>query len=301
MTKQSAFALVSLFFILSSAIAVQGFKWDTYQGVTQWRVLVVEDETGCGGSRKESTHTIDVQHSFEIVNVGDLGHGPTKGKFTGNIIHVTSRKIRDGSGYSTLTDFDIVFDDTCEEFGAKYYWDYQDSYSRCSGSTEWRGTKTGPTPGCPSVSFRSNIVDARSDVILDSKERKYRDVLAKDPGNFWANWDMAELKKKQGDGAEYFKYFNAALSNENIYQKTRAEMKQQALEKLQISAWPTRDKSPILRIEEQNIDQWRGGVVGAITIPPEQASDKSKWHFTLWSLLNPESQNTVNKIVGLPE
>ena len=56
------------------------------------------------------------------------------------------------------------------------------------------------------ASLQAEIDKAEADI-----ETKYQAILAVDPGNAQANWDMAELRKSQGNDADYQTYMNRAL------------------------------------------------------------------------------------------
>ena len=82
---------------------------------------------------------------------------------------------------------------------------------------------------------------------------------------------MAELKKKQGNYNEYFSYFNKAASNENIFQDTREKLKKEEARRLRLSEFPTADKSPILRIEQGELDNWWRTPIYNVNVPKEEA------------------------------
>jgi len=52
-------------------------------------------------------------------------------------------------------------------------------------------------------------------------EAKYKAILATDPNNYWANWDMAQLKLSQGHYEENNYYLMKALGNKNLAEATR--------------------------------------------------------------------------------
>ena len=307
MGKAVNFLILAILAFLLTLQAIAASTFETYQGTTQWRVEVTEDETDCG-SEGPTTETIvvNIEHSQKIATVGGLGHGPARGSFTANTLSVPARTIPDGLGESALFGFDAVFLDDCSMFSAQYRWEYSDPDMECSGTTKLIGTRL-DNQGCPGDSEktegqkRKDILDARAEGDYRHKEALYAAILSKDPENFWANWDMADLKKKQGDYSEFFRYFDKAASNKDIFKNTKEELKKEAAQSLHLSEFPTRGKSPILRIEQDEINSWDGGLIYDVAIPQEQAADKPSLLMKLWTVFVPKSQSIVNEIVGLPE
>ena len=181
------FSLWVILFLIPSVFA----SWETHEGVTSWKVQVTDDLRACGESAKTKVYTFSITHNQKVARIADPVHGMASGTFEGDVLHVVSRTIPDGSGSSKLSAFDVIF--TCTAIQAKYRWDYKDSQMSCSGTTEWRGTRSDGTacPGTitPQPDLAKEITEIRSE------EDKLKAALAKDPKNFWANWDMAELKK----------------------------------------------------------------------------------------------------------
>ncbi|HLC47421.1 MAG TPA: hypothetical protein VJI75_06890 [Candidatus Nanoarchaeia archaeon] len=300
MKKLFAISSVLIFcFLLTQTIATV-WSWENHVGVSQWSVKVIEDETGCGGSSKTESVAVTITHNREIADISDFAHGKMRGTFTGNTLSVPGRTIRDGSGNSRLAPFDMAFAQDCQSFSGEYSWDYSDSYSECSGSTKLRGTRLG-SAYCPGTEEQQLSEIAAARAASADKEDRYKDILAKDPKNFWANWDMAELKKRQGKYDEYLDYVDKATSNEDIFQDTRAKLKKEAANRLHISDFPTKTSSPILRIEMDELNNWNGGFINKVNVPKEEASDKEKWYMKYWTIRIPESYEIINKIVGLPE
>jgi hypothetical protein len=72
-------------------------------------------------------------------------------------------------------------------------------------------------------------------------EGEYQAILAKDPTNFWANSDMAQLRKSQGiwDGNDgYFAYMDKALSNTNIAADTAKTIRDDIVAQYNLATWP---------------------------------------------------------------
>ncbi|MBI4344611.1 MAG: hypothetical protein HY555_03385 [Euryarchaeota archaeon] len=264
---------------------------------------VKDDETGCGGGDVMKSYDVVIQHHRQTVDIGDMGHGKTQGFFTGNWLTMPARTIRDGAGYSKLSVADLDFFSDCSRFVGYYTWQYADSSMSCSGNTKVWGKRL-DGKGCPAVAQKSaeqqrqELADIRANPDIASKERRYKEILEKDPKNFWANWDMAELRKKQGNYNEYFSYFNKAASNENIFADTREKLKKEEARRLRLSEFPTAGKSPILRIEQGELDNWWRTPIYNVNVPKEVTAGKG-WGITIWRLLVPEDKanNMVNKAI----
>jgi hypothetical protein len=79
-------------------------------------------------------------------------------------------------------------------------------------------------------------------------EGGYAAILDKDPNNFWANWDLAELKKSQGKWNEYELYVEKALSNKDIALQTQEEVKKDIANRiLHLPVFPTPDTSYLIQ------------------------------------------------------
>ena len=297
----------SLVFCLLVSQTIAAWTWDTYQGITQWRVDVTEDETGCGADAPTTDSiAVSIQHNLEIADLGNMGHGNSRGAFIGNTLSIPSRTIPDGKGSSKLYAVDLAFTPDCLSFSGKYPWDYEDSEYQCSGSTTLRGKRLdgkdcpGVPQGAKEEELKQKLVDIRAASDNTIKENSYKEILTKDPKNFWANWDMAELKKKQGSYDEYLKYVDMATTNENIDPETRQELKKGAANRLHISDFPTATSSPILRVEMDELNNWNGGFIYNVNVPKE-AANKETWKMKIWTVFNRYSQNLLNDAVGLPK
>ncbi len=78
-------------------------------------------------------------------------------------------------------------------------------------------------------------------------EGEYAAILAKDPDNFYANWDMAQLSKSQGKIDAYVQYINAALSNKNVAVSTRNEVRSNIAASMGEAELPTTQNSYLVR------------------------------------------------------
>ncbi len=308
MANNKAYILFTLMtaLALSNVAAAQTPSWtfDKYVGTTQWQVDLTEDETGCGATElKYESYGVTIQHNLQIADVSSWGHGGARGSFSGNVLSIPGRTIPDGAGESKLYAVDLAFTPDCLGFQGSYRWDYKDSNMQCSGTTTLKGKRSGSIE-CPGVQetqeqARDIILKAREEFDTIQKEKMYQQILDKDPTNFWANWDLAELKKKQGNYNDFFKHFDKAVSNEKIFQDTREKLKEEAANRLRLSELPTKGKSPILRIETGELDNWDGKFLNKITVPKEPT--KAKWYFKIWNLFKPNSYKLVNDAIGLPQ
>ncbi len=299
----SAVLILSLLFLP----IVSAFTWEDYEGTTQWKVAVTEDESDCGGSTKTESYGVSIQHSKQIAEVGNWGHGKTTGAVTGNKLSIPSRTIPDGVGSSYLSDFDITFTSNCMGFDGEYRWDYEDSYMECSGTTKLIGTRDDDDK-CPGAEEEEDlfvvaeeIAEARANEDLSQKEKTYDEILAKDPTNFWANWDMAEVKKKQGKYEEFLDYIDQAASNENIFEEIREELKKEAAKSVHLSEYPTPEKSPILRIEMDELNSWNGGLIHNVNFPKEEATNTNIWNIKVWSIYTNAQSDFIYNLAGIEQ
>jgi len=87
-------------------------------------------------------------------------------------------------------------------------------------------------------------------------EGEYQAILAKDPTNFWANSDMAELRKSQGiwDGSDgYFGYMDKALSNTNIAADTAKTIRDNIVAQYNLAQWPDPSDSAFMDRLERDV------------------------------------------------
>jgi len=108
---------------------------------------------------------------------------------------------------------------------------------------------------------KMNAQDDAAIAAMDKKiEGKYQAILDKDPANFYANMDMAELRKSQGRLDDYIRYVNAALSNTKVAESTAEAIRQDIMAKNNLQEWPTPANSfaiaslgPDVRTSAQNV------------------------------------------------
>ena len=357
--------LVILALFLASTVNAQvsmpPWDWSTYVGVSHWSVTDTEYDTGCGGGSFPSQYSINITHNMSSAVMGDIGHGPANGTFTGNTFHVASRTVPDGPGTSAISDYDLTFSSDCSSFSGTYTWTYTDPNPiyDCSGSDAISGTNSqgcpAPTvvPGVPPVSppttgsETSELYDAHTDVTnelqalntmnsqqaqldfekrfpdeysasdindlqsvvnaekttyknLDPKvETEYDTILQADPGNFWANWDMAQLKKAQGQYDQYYAYIHTAAQNTNQFEGTENTGLEQAVaDSMGLEKFPTVQNSAVLREESNEVNPWNGGPINGQTLPSDISNDPPTEHLTLVTLFSSKIYSIVNTLGG---
>lgn len=267
--------------------------WDNFNGVTRWNVRVSEDETRCGGQIKTKSLQAYINHIGRVAQIGDLGHGPAAGSVMGNIVTFPGRGIPDGSGTSQLSSFRLTFSADCSRFDAIYGWDYKDQYMSCSGTTSWQGTRA-DAPGCP---WQGQAQDPTTEIKQwRSEEERLQSALAKNPKDFWANYDMAEFKKKHDNFKEYFNYLNRATSNEKVFAKTRNTLKEEARKQFGLSQYPSPDAVPLLRTAQEEVAQ--GGAVWNVNFPTPPADHVQRLRFMLWHSLMPNSDKIIRELAS---
>ena len=93
-------------------------------------------------------------------------------------------------------------------------------------------------------------LNAGSDQAIAAAETKldgqYQAILGKDPTNFYANMDMAELRKSQGRLDDYIRYVNAALSNPDVAAGTADAVRKDIMAKNNLATWPTPENSIVI-------------------------------------------------------
>jgi hypothetical protein len=296
--KKCIIAVVTILLLASSVHAL--FSWSTYQGTSEWDVQVSDDEGGCGGSVHTKIVEMTITHTMMIATMGDYEHGPLKGSFVGNVLTIPEKTVDDQGGKSTLYEHKVTFTPDCLGFTSEYDWRYVDKYQDCRGTTTLTGKKAG-AQACPELpkSMREMIDDARA-AEANQREQKFLDILANDPTNFWANWDMAALKKQQGDYKAYLDYTARAAGNSKIDEATATTLKDTAAKSVHLSSFPTADKSPILRIEGDELKNWNSGMLYNVRYTKETAPkfDVLKWIFR--DMHVPSLHNAVDDLVQPP-
>ncbi len=135
---------------------------------------------------------------------------------------------------------------------------------------------------------------------LQSKvDAEYQRILKDDPDNFWANWDMAELRKSQDNYMGYFDYFDRAAGNEKIFEKTRQALKNKAADDLGLIEFPTPDRSAMVRKLKNEGNAWQGGMIYNVNVPKDAATGKS-WSDKLKAVFFPEFDEVIEDNGGLP-
>jgi hypothetical protein len=145
---------------------------------------------------------------------------------------------------------------------------------------------------------KANEEKARYDALEPKVEARYKAILDKDPNNFWANWDMAELRKKQGKYDEFFAYVDTAASNKNQFEGTKnVELETNIAHDLGLSKFPTVDNSRVVKTISDETGRWTGGMIYNVNVP---AKDKGTIDTLLYTVLSERAYNFVNRVAGLP-
>lgn len=131
-------------------------------------------------------------------------------------------------------------------------------------------------------------------------EAKYKAILDKDPANFWANWDMAQLKKAEGENRDYLKYIDSATSGSNIFEATREKVKAQALKDAGLTAEPSPAFSPALKHLSNELSGWSSGSINGIMVDKSKSDPKSISDY-FYAIMDSKSYKTVRELVGLPQ
>jgi len=347
--------------LASAQVSMPPWDWSTYTGTSHWSVTNTEYDTGCGGGNYPTQYTIDINHSMSSAVMGDVGHGPVNGTFTGNTLHIDSRTVPDGPGTSDISEYDLIFTPDCSSFSGTYTWTYTDPNPiyDCTGSDTLSGTNS---QGCPaptavpvvppvnpptSGSTSSELYDAHTDVtnelqalntmnsqqaqldfekrfpdeysasdikdlqtVVDSQkslykqldpkvETQYDTILQADPGNFWANWDMAQLKKAQGQYDQYYAYIYTAAQNTHQFEGTENTGLEQAVaDSMGLEKFPTVQNSAVLREESNEVNPWKGGPINGQNLPADISNNPPTEHFTLVTLFSSKIYSIVNTLGG---
>jgi hypothetical protein len=154
------------------------------------------------------------------------------------------------------------------------------------------GTATGARVIEDAKAWRANATYEIKE-LEPTTEAKYNAILDRDPKNFWANWDMAELKKAQGNYQEYFSYTNKALSNRDISRDTQQQVKKTVAGGLGLSEFPTTDNSYFIR--RMSTDAAAIQSVYGIDVGKGEADTEPLRIFAFWN----QPLDAVN-VVGLP-
>ena len=120
------------------------------------------------------------------------------------------------------------------------------------------------------ASVQTEIDNAEADL-----ETKYQAILSQDPTNVQANWDMAELRKSQGNYADYKTYMDRSLGKITDSQAQAVQATVQSSLGLQTA--PTPDTSKIVQqvgVEKKEIKSMGG--VDFSTLTPQQQSNVIK-------------------------
>ncbi len=141
----------------------------------------------------------------------------------------------------------------------------------------------------------------QADVLQPKVEANYRNILNKDPDNFWANWDLAELEKSRGNHKAYFDYFDRAVTNERM-ESVSKQLKKKAAEDLGLLEFPTIQGSPMVRKLSDDMAGRQGVSMYTVNVDvPKEPSKWEKFKMKVWTAIAPDTYNTINELVGVPK
>jgi hypothetical protein len=104
--------------------------------------------------------------------------------------------------------------------------------------------KIGEAAANQQIADKTNRIKALDPMV----EGAYAAILEKDPTNFWANWDMAEFRKSQGNPDEYYRYVNNALANRDIAESTAKTLRDEIMKKNGLPEWPSAGSSIFIQM-----------------------------------------------------
>jgi hypothetical protein len=253
-------AIIIIILIIPS---VHAWSWDSYEGKTTWDVVVTVDERGdCGGNLNTHNYKLTIAHNKETAKLSDLGHGEVIGTFTSNILAIAPRTIDDGVGKSTFGAVSVAFTPDCKTFYTKYPWTYYAQYQTCKGSTAWTGKRTDAT-ACPDAFYvpeqlplpqvMKTVAEIKK---LPEAEQKaeYEKALEKNPRDFQANNEIADIFKSEKNYPEFIKHKDKALENKNSAEQLRKARQDEVRNRLGFTIDPTTATVPLLRSVRDQID-----------------------------------------------
>ena len=133
-------------------------------------------------------------------------------------------------------------------------------------------------------------------------EAKYKKITNKDPDNFWANWDLAELEKNKGNYKASIDYFDRAASND-VFPSTSNELKKNAAKDLGLQEFPSIIKSSVVRKISDDMHTGQDVRVYDVSLPIDEATKEptrwEKFKAKVWTVLFPEADNIAYKLAGL--
>jgi hypothetical protein len=315
------FIVLLLLSVSYAQVSLPPWSWDSYTGSTQWRVTVTEDDSGCQGQGWSNQYTTTIDFTPGHGLMGDIGHGPASGRVQNNVLTIPGRTVSDPPGSSVLSPYDITFTSDCLTFTGEYTWDYSGPDGGCSGSTTLSGTivngcpaPTTPvgTPSTQPTTIEEDIANARTelnqDLALRSQvpypkaqidalepriEAEYNQIFNKDPNNFQANVDMAELKKTQGLPHEYYQYMDRALSGGAVTESVKEAVEANIAKELGFSKFPKPANSLLMRRVGFEDSNYQGTIYGEDV---KKDADDATWKVRLLTIFAPP-ETVVSAIV----
>ena len=296
-------AIIIIILIIPS---IHAWSWDSYEGKTTWDVKVTVDEKGCGGTVYSNSRSLTITHKKSAADLTDVGHGPVSGTFSGNILTIPARTIPDGSGKSDLGMATVMFTTDCTIFTTKYPWHYHDQYQDCSGTTSWDGKRT-DSKECPAVTEEKTeqpeakpTVSTEKQVLtvpqisylpISEQKEEYTKYLQKDPGDFVANYELAQILKEEKEYKEFIKHIDKALENKNEATNLKQEREKEVTQRLQLTIRPNGVTVPLLRSVEDELDTVPNPMIYDFNVLKEP--DKRTWRQKMTEYLSKPFKDVV--------
>ncbi len=154
-----------------------------------------------------------------------------------------------------------------------------------------------------SPSYELNTYDrqklrAKFEAQYEQSKATYEQILARDPTNYWANLDMSELERLQGNSHGFFNYFEHAATNKNVFEHTADVVEDQAATSMGLKEFPTPDKSKLVNKISSNLKS--DEPIGQET-PSKSLKDYWKAFKTaVHDYLHPQTYDSIYELGGTP-
>ncbi len=132
----------------------------------------------------------------------------------------------------------------------------------------------------------------------EASKAVYEQILARDPANYWANLDMSELERLQGNSHGYFDYFGRAANNKNVFEHTAEVVEQQAATELGFKEFPTPGQSKIVSQIQTDLKKNEPVATTNPFIPQKDYWTEFKTAFYNW--IHPKTYDSIYELGGTP-
>jgi hypothetical protein len=177
--------------------------------------------------------------------------------------------------------------------------DAKDLQDRITGFTFAGGNPYNPDQ-LPKLRADLTAKQEQIDLLQSKVESGYDDILKNDPSNFWANWDMAELRKDEGKYLDYMTYVDTAVNNEKIFQSTKDTLELKVATDLGLAQIPTAAKSKTVQKVLDDKYGWQGGSIYGVNVPKSAADNQESWGVKIYRYFSNKAYDLVNTVVGGP-